>query len=548
MLPPEKDKSDYNALQRENEALLRKLEEAEQTLHAIRDGEVDALVVQDNKKSTIRHIVDQEVLTQSILEQVADIVVICDNAGTILRASRNITSLYPQGVAGEQFDSIFSLYDHKDCSVDFRNLVERRSMKGYELLSKYPAGGRIAYFMLSTSPLYSVDEEFLGLVVTLTDITNQKRSEALLRRADTRKDEFLAMLAHELRNPLAPLQNALDLMDMVDEDDLHDKAKKIMGRQMKQIIRLVDDLLDVSRITRDTIELRKETLKFSEVIKNTLEICRPLMVSQNHNFTVNLPDEEVYLKGDLIRLSQAFSNVLNNAAKYTPPGGDITLSTEVWDGYLLVMISDDGIGIDPSMTAEVFEMFVQVDTSLERSHGGLGIGLTLVKKLVALHGGKVTVYSEGLGKGSLFTVSLPVLEHIGDGLEPKERVFAEASRKRRIMVLDDNQESAETIGIVLRHLGHEFDLSFNSMNFLERVRDYRPDVILMDIGMPGKNGYELCREIRQSPDLSEIIMIAQTGWGQKRDYDMAKKAGFDHHLVKPIDINNLQDILNSYLD
>jgi len=540
-------RSNYDDIVRERDELRLRLEEAEETVRAIRRGEVDALIIDQGEQSKVAHIVEQEVLAQSILEQVADAVIICDDKGTVLRSSRAVNRMFPNETVGEAFDQLFQLYPAQGArtALTFDALAAARDIHGLEVTMR-DYKGEDSYYMLSAGTLHSIDNHLLGLVVTLTDINARKEAEEQLYQADRRKDEFLATLAHELRNPLAPLQNALKIMDMSDDRARRQQAKDIMTRQLAQMIRLVDDLMDVSRITRNMIELKKDVLNLSEVMEYAIETSRPLMEERGHQFSVTLPSRPVYVDADMTRLAQIFSNLLNNAAKYTPNEGRISMSSEINGNTARVTIADNGIGIASSMQSRIFEMFTQADTSIERSYGGLGIGLTLVKNLLALHGGTIEVRSEGLGHGSAFTVSLPLHNKENIQMDSEGKITAANAKPLRIMVLDDNQASAQTIGWTLELLGHEYDLAFTSEGFLEKARAFQPDVILMDIGLPGKNGYVLCQELRQQPEFANTLLIAQTGWSQEKDRLQAKEAGFNHHLVKPINLARLEEILSQH--
>jgi signal transduction histidine kinase/CheY-like chemotaxis protein len=363
-----------------------------------------------------------------------------------------------------------------------------------------------------------------------------------IREADQKKDEFLATLAHELRNPLAPLSNALQIMEMTGSQDQRIRdMRAIMQRQVTHMNRLVDDLLDVSRITRGRIELKKENISLRQVVESAVETSLPLVEQARHELTVTQPPEPIHLQGDPTRLSQVFSNLLNNAAKYTEPGGKISLTVTNNGDHILVSVRDTGIGIPKRMQPRIFDMFTQVDSSLERSHGGLGIGLKLVKELCELHGGSVSVASEGKGKGSEFTVRLPYAAQAG--AEAQAEAPAPEPGRRRVLVVDDNEASAQTLLWMLNLLGHDAQMAHNGHEALAVAREFRPQVVLLDIGLPGMSGYDVCREMRADAGLKDAVLIAQTGWGQKEHRARSKEAGFDHHLVKPVDLKTLQSLL-----
>ncbi len=384
-----------------------------------------------------------------------------------------------------------------------------------------------------------------GLAIYFRDITDRTLALNALKEADRLKDEFLATLAHELRNPLAPLRSGLELMNMAGNDDPNiQQVRGMMERQLKQMVRLIDDLLDVSRISRNRLELRMERVELADVIRNAVETSRPLIEAAGHHFTVHVPLDGITVEADMTRLAQVFSNLLNNAAKYTEHGGRIRLAVEQRDGQAEISIKDNGIGIPPSMLPKVFEMFTQVDRSLEKAYGGLGIGLTLVKRLTEMHGGTVEARSEGYGTGSEFIVRIPVvpaLPRAGNGTEQNAR--PEAAAGSRILVVDDNQDSALAMAMMLRLLHNETRIANDGVAALAAAEEFRPDVILLDIGMPGMNGYDVAKRIREEEWGRGIFLIALTGWGQEEDRRRSREAGFDHHLLKPVEPTVLKKLL-----
>lgn len=377
----------------------------------------------------------------------------------------------------------------------------------------------------------------------------RQQAEAL-RQSDRRKDEFLALLAHELRNPLAPISNSVSILasDKL-PPEVRAEALQMMDRQVKQMVRLVDDLMDVSRITRGKIELKTEALELNEVLRCAVEISKPHIDQFGHKLSLKLPQNSARLHADFTRLAQVFSNLLNNAAKYSPEGGEIRLEAEVHEDGVDVRVKDKGIGIRPDMLEHIFDMFAQVDDSLERSQGGLGVGLTLVKKLVEMHGGSVTVHSDGLGKGSEFMVHLPTIPSdaaTAAGEEPHTQPAA--GKGSRILIVEDNDALAQTTGWMVEMLGHDYRLAANAKDALAVAADYRPDVVMMDIGLPGMNGYDLCAAMRAEPQLKDTIFVAQTGWGQDEHRQRAKEAGFHHHMVKPLYLEALEQLLRQIED
>jgi len=365
-----------------------------------------------------------------------------------------------------------------------------------------------------------------------------------LRDADQRKDEFLATLAHELRNPLAPLRNGLQVLRLSGSSGgLADEARSMMERQLSQMVRLVDDLLDVSRITRNKLALKKQRVELAAVVQSAIETSRPLIEQSGHEFTLTLPPAPIYLDADLARLAQVFSNLLNNAAKYTEPGGTISLVGEVDGGEIVVRVSDNGLGIPAESLPQIFQMFSQVDRNLERAQGGLGIGLTLVRRLVEMHDGQVEAYSDGPGWGSQFVVRLPVIKATQQAAPSQAEDDVSTTAKRRILVVDDNRDSATSLSMMLTLMGNETQTAYDGLAALEVAEMFRPDVILLDIGLPKLNGYDACRRIREQAWSKGIVIVALTGWGQEEDRRRSQDAGFDHHLVKPVDPTDLSRLL-----
>ncbi len=379
------------------------------------------------------------------------------------------------------------------------------------------------------------------------DITEKKHAEEALKQADRRKDEFLATLAHELRNPLAPVRNAVELMRQADGDrHVMEEARLIMERQLGHMVRLIDDLLDISRVNNGKLQLHFERVELATAVHSAVEATRPLIEASGHELTVNLPRESVDLNADATRLSQIISNLLNNAAKYTEKGGHIWLSAERNDGRVAISVRDTGIGLAPEHLSHIFEMFSQVSPALERSQGGLGIGLALVRGLTELHHGTIEAHSSGPGMGSEFIVRLPVLD-VRPAASPADAQPEEkpvAGSKHRILVVDDNVDSAQSLGLLLSRLGHEIQLAHDGLEAVQAAGVFHPQVVLLDIGLPKMNGYEAARRIRERPSEAKVTIIALTGWGQEKDKQLASEAGFDHHLTKPVEPAALNKLLS----
>jgi PAS domain S-box-containing protein len=399
-------------------------------------------------------------------------------------------------------------------------------------------------FASHTRDQFDSDElEFLRTITHYVTVAYERmRLVRELRENDRRKDEFLATLAHELRNPLAPLRSGLELLNLIGgEDPDVVEIRAMMERQLGQMVRLIDDLLDVSRISRDRVELRRERAALAAIVRNAVETSRPLIEGSGHTLEITGIDDPVLVDGDVTRLAQVFANLLNNAAKYTERGGRIGLAIRRAGGDVIVEVTDSGMGIPRAMLSRVFDMFTQVDTSLERAHGGLGIGLTIVRRLVEMHGGAVEARSDGLGRGSTFSVRLPVA--VGDLAEVETRPPSSSPAARRILVVDDNRDSAVTLAMVLRRMGNHVEAVHDGREAIARAETYRPDLILLDIGMPGMSGYDVARRIRSAPWGKSLTLIALTGWGQEDDRRRSREAGFDHHLLKPVETSMLEQLL-----
>ncbi|MGE0592785.1 MAG: PAS domain S-box protein [Vicinamibacterales bacterium] len=407
--------------------------------------------------------------------------------------------------------------------------------------------GRYRWFLSRALPIRDPSsQQVIQWFGTNTDITEQLEAEDALREANRRKDAFLATLAHELRNPLAPVRSSLEVLKGEPAAELSRQALDIMDRQVSLMQRLIDDLLDISRVDRNLLALRTERLDLGALVEQVVESCRPLAESGGQELVVNIPDEPLPMHADQVRLSQVFSNLLHNACKYTGAGGRIALTVTHQGGDAVVAVKDDGIGIPADMLPRVFEMFTQVDPTMERVRGGLGIGLTLVQQLVNLHGGRVAAASEGLGRGSEFTVRLPLARPTHEPAPaalPASPEPAGGHGPLRILIVDDNRDGADALAMLLRLEGHETQVVYDGFAALEHATRLRPDVMLLDIGMPRLNGLDVCRAIRAEPWGRHVTLVALTGWGQDTDRQRSASAGFDAHLVKPLDQQALSRLL-----
>ncbi len=373
-----------------------------------------------------------------------------------------------------------------------------------------------------------------------------RRHEEQLRNADRRKDEFLATLAHELRNPLAPIRSGLELLPMVrDDPEAVDEVIETMNRQTKQLITLVDDLVDVSRLTRGKLELRKSLVQLSDIVQSAVEASRPLIEDAGHTLEIQIPQQPVLLEADPHRLAQVISNLLNNAAKYTPKGGRIWLTAERQHRQVAIWVKDTGIGIPPERQDQIFELFAQIDSQQAQIQSGLGIGLTLVRSLVARHSGTVEVQCDGPGKGSTFCIRLPIVNDSAANTlgavpagEPQY-----TGRQHRVLVVDDNDAAAKMLRVIIEQLGQEVRTAGDGRAAVQVASEFRPQIILMDLGMPRMDGYEAAQAIRQQPWGKDVMLAALTGWNQDRHKQRAQEAGFDHHLVKPVDLDAIKRLL-----
>jgi PAS domain S-box-containing protein len=398
------------------------------------------------------------------------------------------------------------------------------------------------------TPTFGSDGKPDGWVGVVIDIDAQKRSEEALRVTDRRKDTFLAVLAHELRNPLAPMRNSLELLKRSDANStINQQARTTIERQLSHMVRLVDDLLDLSRINSDKLQLQRQPVALAEIVSQAVETVRPLIADAGHELSVELPREPMQLNADLVRLSQAFANLLNNACKYTDPGGSISLTAAREDGRVVVAIRDNGMGIPADLSPKIFEMFTQANQSIERQHGGLGIGLALVKRLVEMHDGEVSAGANPLGPGSEFQVTLPLMEVSNQmqGSANAATVALDSDAPLRVLVVDDNRDSAESLSLLLQMLGNDVSSAYDGEEAVQMAIALKPDVVLLDIGLPKLTGYDVARRIRLEPWGSSATLIAITGWGQTEDKELSREAGFDHHLVKPVDPDVLLKLIQN---
>jgi PAS domain S-box-containing protein len=446
---------------------------------------------------------------------------------------------------------VTSIQQSDDVQIRWLKSVGIRACVCHPLVAETRLLGTLSFASRKRDHFEPDDVTFLETICHYVTVAYERlRLLNELKEADRRKDEFLATLAHELRNPLAPLRNAAQLLRVAEPAEPALRwGRDLIERHVDYLTRLIDDLIDISRITRNTLELRNRRVELSEVINRAVESSRPLIDERRLELSIALPSPPVYLDGDLVRLAQVFLNLLNNAAKYTEAGGRIWLTGEMEGSEVVVRVKDTGVGIPGDKLPHVFELFFQVDRSLERSQGGLGVGLSLVRRLVELHGGRVEAHSEGLGRGSEFTIRLPVLGEAPAATPSQELVGngQTGATARRVLIVDDNRDSADSLAMLVRLAGNEVETAYDGAEALEAAARSRPDVVVLDIGMPKLNGYDACRRIRAEPWGEGMVLIALTGWGQEQDKRRTEDAGFDAHVVKPVDPSALLTLLERLL-
>jgi PAS domain S-box-containing protein len=406
--------------------------------------------------------------------------------------------------------------------------------------------GTLFDISLTISPIRDDTGVIIGASKIARDITDRKRNERALIEADRQKNEFLATLAHELRNPLAPIRNSLHIMRLMrPEGSGQDRVQEMLERQVNHMVRLVDDLLEISRVTMGKIDLRMDAVDIASVIRNAVETMKPAIDAANHTLKVDMPEEPLTVDGDTMRLSQVVSNLLDNAAKYTRPGGMIWVTARRVVDHVEIAVRDNGIGILPENQRRVLEMFTRTERGKRHAQEGLGIGLALAKRLVEMHAGHITVASEGEDKGSTFTVCLPltVTRPIGPDEPGADGVRANGGGRRRILVVDDNQDAAASLAMLLRILGSDVEVANDGRSAIACFHTFRPTLAILDLGMPEVSGYDVARHVRALPEFDDVTLIALTGWGQEEDRRHTREVGFDHHLVKPVDLESLQLLL-----
>ena len=463
-----------------------------------------------------------------------------DLATNLVQIDERVISLFGLSAVDNRSVPLFAFFSHvhpddRDrVSAIISRVVEAGGDFSVEFRVLRPDGD-VRWVQSSGASSFGVDGRPSRVAGAIINIHHRKMAEESLVLADRRKDEFLATLAHELRNPLAPLRSALEALRLAGADQrAAEQARGVMERQVSQMVRLIDDLMDVSRISRGQIELRKERIELEQAIAQAVEISRPILEAREQRLEVSAPPEPIWVDADLVRLTQVLSNLLNNAAKFSALGGRIELSVERMEGRASIFVRDTGAGISREMLTRVFEMFTQVDASLEKNRGGLGIGLALVKGIVEMHGGTVEAKSAGRGAGSEFRVTLPTAEPLVRKSASHVPRAAAGKVPRRVLIADDNHDTAEMASMLLEMLGHETRVAHDGVEALEVAEQFEPEVVLLDIGMPRLNGYDVCRKLRERSFGKRALIVACSGWGQEEDRNKSRAAGFDQHLVKPV--------------
>ncbi|HZV22197.1 MAG TPA: response regulator [Luteimonas sp.] len=485
-----------------------------------------------------------------LADTIPSIVWTCAPDGTITYANRHWFDYYGRPAEGDGPRDLTRLVLHPDDRQAAHDLVVASLAAGekFEFEARHRSqDGEYCWFMTRAVPWRNEAGDVMSWFGISTSVDEMKQLMERLRQADQRKDEFLATLAHELRNPLAPLLNALNIRRLA-TPEATGPLQDLMERQLALLVRLIDDLLDIARITRGKLELRKEATTLQYVLESAIETAMPLIEQGGHQLRVQMPPARVPMHADSMRLSQVFANLLNNAAKYSDAGGSIELVAEVDDSAVQVRVRDRGIGLSPEQAQDIFELFSQADTAVERARGGLGIGLTLVRRLAEMHGGDVSVHSEGLGYGSEFLVRLPrdPVPEVAAALPERPAAIASprrlATTRHRALIVDDNRDAADTLAMMLELLGLEVHCLYEPAGFEGCFESFAPDVVFLDVGMPGRSGYDVAQALRAGPKGDGVLLVAVTGWGQPEDRRRTQAAGFDHHLVKPPELPAIQAI------
>lgn len=529
---------------------VRELAELEFDKHGVLLGAFGTTEDITDIKSTQEALQYERAFLRQIIDAVPSMIFVKDREGRFMLSNEALAQCY-----GTSPDSLTGLTDENfnpnadEVTHFYQNDLDVIKTGKPKLIPEEKvthADGSVHWYSTVKIPLYDTDNSCSKLLGVATDITERKHAEETLRLMDRRKDEFLAMLAHELRNPLAPIRNAVRLLKMQEATDPKlTLSCNIIDRQVTNMTRLLDDLLDMARIMQGKIRLKIEHFELTDIVNNAIETSRPLLESRKQELIISQTMTPQWLEGDHVRLAQVLSNLLNNAAKYTGEGGKIMLSVMREGSDAVIEIKDTGIGISPDILPQIFDLFTQADHTLAHSQGGLGIGLTLVRQLVEIHGGTVTAASEGIGQGSTFTVRLPALPMDSSATESARTESVLPTSKFRILVVDDYADAAESLMMLLQAKGHEVEIADCGIKAIEQAQVFHPQVVLLDIGLPDLDGYEVAKRLRALPETRDATLIALTGYGQSEDHNRSQSAGFDHHLLKPLNFDELSALLTS---
>jgi PAS domain S-box-containing protein len=525
--------------------------EAEDIVRAIRHGEVDAFVVRDSDEDRIYSLRSADVLYRAMIEQMKDGAVALDGSGLIVYCNAYFAQLMKaerRALVGTKIGQFVPA--EREGDGFFESLGDPALNGTTREIELRTTDGTTVPVMAAMNRI-AVDRDTHVYCLIVTDLTEQKRRDQLLVEG-RRKDEFLAMLAHELRNPMAPIRYAAGRLRAKDPTpERLEWARNIIDRQVDQLTHLTDDLLDVSRITRGRVSLSLQPVEIDAVLARAVEAARPLIEERKQNLTISQPGNRLRVNGDPTRLAQVISNLLNNASKFTPESGRLGVGVEVEAGapsWVRITVSDEGAGIDPAALPDMFNLFVQADSTPGRAQGGLGIGLTLVRSFVEMHGGSVTGASEGLGQGSRFTVRLPLMADAAEreaGAGDPRHAAAASVPPRRILVVEDSRDVAESLSALLEDDGHQVRVAWTGAEALEVASAFQPEVMLVDIGLPDMSGHELALKLRDLPAVRDAVLVAVTGYGQEGERQRSRAAGFDHHWIKPLTFENLSELLTS---
>jgi len=537
-------KAEVAALREQLAELRARLREPEEIIRAIRQGEVDAVVVNDRRGDRVYSLRSADLLYRGMIEEMKDGAVALDPSGLIVYANAYFARLVQRDRQGLVGSTVFPHFvdDSRPFFEGLHAATNGSQTRRSELVLRAADGTLVPVH--ATMNRISLDDGGDLYCLIVTDLTGERHREQLLTES-RRKDEFLAMLAHELRNPVAPIRNAaLSIKLGKPGDSRVSWAADVIERQVNQLSRLIDDLMDVSRVTRGQIRLDAGPVDLTKAIAGGLETVQPTIQARRQELVPLLPPSPVIVHGDATRLAQIVSNIVHNAAKFTPEGGRILVALEQDGGEARIVVRDNGIGIRADMLPRIFDLFTQADSTLERSQGGLGIGLALVRTLVEMQNGRVEARSEGPGRGSEFVVTLPLLT--GDaarGHEAESRPDRAAQAGRRILVVDDNVDAAESLMAVLNELGHEVRMVTEGKRVMDVARGFQPDAVLLDISLPDISGYDLASELRRSPTFARVCLVAVTGYAQEEHRRRSREVGFDYHCVKPLDLATLDRII-----